>query len=402
MRLRTRIGRGGDYPATKSPLHIPAKQRLRDAMVGAVCRVVGVFATPWLRPPRGTWHMPRRIVVLKPCCMGDVLFTTPLLAAIKAAYPASHLTVATSAWCASVVVDNPHVDAVMDVPPQIGVRDLRRVAALLREGGYDTALVPDRSPLLGVIVALAGIPRRVGLNSDGRGMLYTDRVPVPPDGTMHEAALYSRLGTAIGAPPLAGRGTEYRPPTDDLAAMDARIAAAGWQSPLWIIHPGGGVNPGTAFPPKRWLPDRFAALADGLLRDHGGTVLLLGTLTDADAVAAVRAAMHGAAVDLTDTLLFGAWQALAHRADLYIGNDTGMTHLALAGGTPTVAIFGPTSSIQYGLYGENGMMAVGRVPWSPCWRNGSLACTCGTIQCMRSVPVSAVRAAADRLWGVAG
>jgi lipopolysaccharide export system permease protein len=107
--------------------------------------------------------------------------------------------------------------------------------------------------------------------------------------------------------------------------------------------------------------------------------------------------MRHDAVDLTGALDFGAWQSLARRAALYIGNDTGMTHCALAGGAPTICMFGPTDARQYGLYGGRGIDVSGRVPWSPCFRRGRLACTCGTIRCMDAVTVDAVRGAAEQL-----
>jgi ADP-heptose:LPS heptosyltransferase len=292
------------------------------------------------------------------------------------------------------------VEALLEVPSRIGLRDLREWAVRLRAAEFDWVLVPDRSPLLGLLVTLAGIPRRAGLDSGGRGFLYTDRVATPPDDhRMHEADLYGRVGTAISAPPLPGQGTAYRPPAEAIARAAAMIEERGWQRPLWVIHPGGGVNPGMALTPKRWSPDRFAALADSLLDAYGGTALLLGAETDAGAVRTVRAAMRHPSVDLTNALDFGMVQAVAHHATLYIGNDSGATHCALAGGTPTICIFGPTDARQYGLYGGQGMMVVGRVPWSPCFRRGRLACTCGTIRCMESVTVEAVRAAADQLVG---
>ena len=130
-----------------------------------------------------------------------------------------------------------------------------------------------------------------------------------------------------------------------------------------------------------------------------GQFYCLARTTDADAVQAVRAAMRQPSVDLTDALDFGLSQALAQRAALYIGNDTAMTHCALAGGAPTLCIFGPTDARQYGLYGGQGVMVVGRVPWSPCFRRGRLACACGTIRCMQCVTVAAVRAAADQRIG---
>ncbi len=365
----------------------------------ALALLAPLFA-PARRAPVEGWSAPRRILVLKPCCTGDLVFATPLLAALKTAYPGSRLTVATSAWCAPVVAHNPHVDAVLDVPATIGPRQLPELARRLRAEGFDLAVVPDRSALLGLLAWLARVPRRAGLDSDGRGFLYTDRVPVRPDDyTRHEAALYAAVGAAVGAPTAAtasGQRTEYHPSLVDLAAARATVAARGWQSPLWCIHPGGGVNPGGTFTPKRWPPERFAALADSLLRDRGGTVLLLGGATDADATAAVRAAMHGPAEDLAGEFDFAQSLGLAHHAALYVGNDTGMTHAAHAGGTPTVAIFGPTSAARYGLWGAGGTMAVGRVPWSPCWRDGALRCTCGTVWCMEAVSTEAVRAAADR------
>ncbi|HEY7907311.1 MAG TPA: glycosyltransferase family 9 protein, partial [Thermomicrobiales bacterium] len=163
------------------PLDVAWSERLRDAIIGAACRLLGVLCWPLTRPPRGGWPAPRRILFLKPCCMGDVLFTTPLLAAIKVAYPGSHLTVATGAWSSPVLAGNSHVNVILDIPSRIGLRDLWQWARRMRAEGFDLALVPDRSPVYGLLVALAGIPRRAGLDSGGRGFLYTDRVPIGPD-----------------------------------------------------------------------------------------------------------------------------------------------------------------------------------------------------------------------------
>jgi len=386
--------RGNAHP---SPfVGIPWWQRMRLTGIRIGNAIIGPLFWFVRRAPRNGWPAPRRILVLKTCCMGDVLFITPLLAALKHAYPDSHLTVATSAGCRPVIAHNPHVDAIIKVQARTPVKQAWRLARQFRALGFDLAVVPDRSLPLGAVVWLAGIARRAGMDSDGRGMFYTDRVRVAPDDyTRHEVALCAAVGAAVCAPLPPGQTTEYHPTTAALARADALIAAHGWQLPLWVIHPGGGVNAGTSLPAKRWFPERFATLADGLYNDHGGTVLLIGAPTDADAVRAVTGAMRHSATDLTGQLDFDTTLALARRAALYIGNDSGMTHVANAGGTPTVMIFGPTSPAQYGLWGGHGMMAVGHVPWSPCWRNGKFLCTCGTIRCMEAVTVEAVRTAAE-------
>jgi len=375
---------------------IPWWQQLRLTGIRIGNTMVGPLFAFARRSPKGGWPAPRRILVLKTCCMGDVLFITPLLAALKHAYPDSHLTVATSAGCIPVIAHNPRVDAIIEVAARTPLKQAWRLAQRFRALRFDLAVVPDRSLPLGAVVWLAGIPRRAGMDSDGRGMFYTDRVRVAPDDyTQHEVALCAAVGAVIGAPLPPGQSTEYYPAADALAHVDALIAEHGWHAPLWVIHPGGGINAGTSLPAKRWSPMRFAALADELRNAHGGTVLLIGAPTDADAVRAVVAAMNGPAVNLTGHLNFDRSLALARRAALYVGNDSGMTHVANAGGTPTVMIFGPTSPAQYGLWGGHGMMAVGHVPWSPCWRNGKFLCTCGTIRCMEAVTVDAVRAAAE-------
>ncbi len=369
-------GAGGEEfkPRTKSPLAITHAERLRDAIVGAVCRLLGLLLQPLIRTPRGGWPTPRRILVLKPCCLGDVLFTTPLLAAIRTAYPSSHLTVATSAWSAPVLVDNPHIDALFDVPSRIGLRDAWRWAGSIRAAEFDCALVPDRSPVYGLLVALAGIPRRAGLDSGGRGFLYTDRVPITPDEHgVHEADLYARVGAAIGAPPLVGAGDGLYAARrgDDANHGDDRGAGLA-SSPLgdpsgWWRQSRHGVDAEALAAGAVRMRSRMDSLTT-----YGGTVLLLGTETDADAVRSVRArdaSTSRGPVRRCSISACGRRSRATRRSTLAMIN--GMTHCALAGGTPTLAVFAPTDPRQYGVVrwaGDDGRWARAVVALFPAWQ----------------------------------
>ncbi|MEO8497804.1 MAG: glycosyltransferase family 9 protein, partial [Planctomycetota bacterium] len=147
--------------------------------------------------------------------------------------------------------------------------------------------------------------------------------------------------------------------------MRERVKSAGLSGRYLVIHPGGGRNPGMILDAKRYPPDKLARLGNQLqahppapspslrlwrggadLRSGGGEVVVIGAPSDQPLVDAVTSALtvpHAAFTDLT----FGQIAALAADSALYIGNDTGMTHLAAAAGAKTVAIFGPTDPRRY-------------------------------------------------------
>jgi heptosyltransferase-2/heptosyltransferase-3 len=116
--------------------------------------------------------------------------------------------------------------------------------------------------------------------------------------------------------------------------------------PLVIVHPGGGVNPGTRMPAKRWPAERYATLIDRLI-DAGVTVVLTGSGSDREAVEAVERLARHRVHDLCGRLSIPELAALCAEAQLFVSNDTGPSHLAAAVGTPTVTVFGPTSPLQY-------------------------------------------------------
>lgn len=321
----------------------------RDTLIGGAARALArVFphdTAGRLDPP------PRRILILKPCCLGDLLMATPTLAALRAAYPNAVVHLAVGGAARAAVVGNPRLDALVD-PGPVGSGPASRRAYVdlmrrLRAGGYDLAITLDRSPVLGALPWLAGIPRRVGLDSGGRGFAHQVRVPAPPAAPRHEAEVYLDTLRALGIEPRQPR-LEFFPGVEDEAA----VAGLGLPTdePLVILHPAGGVNPGMTLLSKRWPAARFAALADQVVTEHGARILLVGGPGDQTVSAAVTAAMRHAPLDLTGRLGFGALGALARRAALYVGNDTGATHLAVAVGAPTLMILGPTDPRRYGPY----------------------------------------------------
>jgi ADP-heptose:LPS heptosyltransferase len=372
-------------------------------LVNSVRRSAVTVACYALRPvfalcrPGKRAATPRRIVVLRRCCLGDVLMTTPLLASLDAAFPEASITYACGAWSAAALGNNPHVDRVVTLPDRWDRAAWRGLVGLLRRERFDLAVIPERSPLPGVAAALAGIPRRVGLDSTGRGFALTDRVPMR--GIRHETDLALDLARALGVG-VAERRLRYFPSEAAVARIAALLAERGTGSPLLVVHPGGAANPGVRMDTKRWRPERFAAVADALAGRHGATIVIAGAPGDREAVASMRAALRREAIDLAGTLSLDEHAALCARADLYIGNDTGTTHLAGACGAPVVAVFGPTDPAQSGPVDGVGEAVWDPVACGPHVQRGDLtrvAITGETFRCIDAITVEQVLDVCERV-----
>lgn len=301
---------------------------------------------------------PGRILILKPCCLGDVLLATPLAAALRAAWPASHIAWAVEAHSRPGLAGNPHLDERIDIAgclrANLAPGPFLRSARRLRAGRFHLVLVPDRSPLMGLLALASGAPLRVGLGAGWRALPYQRAVPAPAQPPRHEALLYLDLVRALGLPTPQAPRPVFRPSPEAQSRAAAWLAQAPGPAgaPFLAIHPGGGVNPGMSLLAKRWPADRFAAVAAILAGEAGARLLLLGGPSDAPVTAAFRAALppqaRASLLDLSGKLDLDQAAACIAGAQLYLGNDSGLAHLATAVGTPALVLFGPTDPARYG------------------------------------------------------
>lgn len=283
---------------------------------------------------------------------------TPALRALATHYPGAQIDVATTDWSAPALRGNPHLARIITYPDRRLAVGLHFLARSLRQAGYDLAIGLDPSPLVNLTLWRADIPVRAGIDSDGRGIGLTH--PVAPDPAQHETEAYLAVLAAIGVPP-AGTAPEYHPSAEALRTAATIFPDDG--PPTVVIHPGGAVNPGTAMPAKRWPPERFAALTDRLAAEAGARVVVVGTNSDREAVAAVVRQATTPVVNLCGRLTLDELAALAARAALYVGNDSGTSHLAAAVGTPTVTIFGPTNPGRYRPLGPRARVCAPAESW---------------------------------------
>ncbi len=295
---------------------------------------------------------PRRVVLILPCCIGDVVLATATLKALRQGYPDAHITWAVGRWSCPAIKGHDLLDAILDTGtaalPVKTPGSLGRFVRQLRAGQYDLAVSLVRSPLMSLAVWLSGIPLRAGLDSGGRGFGYNLRAQTDPKQPRHEAEVYLDVARVLG---LDVRECYVNVPVTqaDLNSVRALLAERGINPDAYlVINPAGGRNPGMVMDSKRWPAGHFSALAVRLADKHGfGQVVLVAGPDDEALVQAVMADLPVPHAALVGTLTFGQIAALAQMARVYIGNDTGLTHLAAAAGAQTIMILGPSDPARY-------------------------------------------------------
>ncbi|MEO8606261.1 MAG: glycosyltransferase family 9 protein [Chloroflexota bacterium] len=293
---------------------------------------------------------PRRIVLILPCCIGDVVLATATLKALRRAYPAAHITWAVGSWSKGVIQHHDLLDEILDTGesalPVKSAGELARFVKLLRAGHFDLAVSLVRSPLMSLAVWLSGIRWRAGLNSAGRGFGYNIRAKIDPNQPRGEGEIYLDVARALG---LDTADMWANVPVFWKAREDVRrlLFERNVREPFLIFNPAGGRNPGMVMDAKRWPPEHFAALADRLMAHWNARAVLLGGPDDGMILDAVRAQMQTPPPAFAGNISFEQIAALASLSMLYVGNDTGLTHLAAASGARTAMILGPSDPLRY-------------------------------------------------------
>ena len=318
-----------------------------------------------------------RILIIRFGSFGDCVLLCPLAAALKSA-GAQEVTVVTKRAWVELFSAATGVDRVVALEPSGGLAALEHIARSHRDQGY---LVIDahnnwRSRFLSW--RLGGAAARFQKHYAARlGLIVLKRGAHIP--TMLEQ--YARLGTAAGFDGALRPGGMSVP-----AALVERIEeeAAGRATIA--------VAPGSRWPMKRWPGDAWGELAARIAeRSH---VVLVGDDGDRAAAAPVAAALGDGATDLTGRLSLMETAAWIRRSDAFVGNDSGLMHLAESLGTPVVGIFGPTVE-AFGYYPalEASRIVERSLACRPCSRNGAVPCPRGTHECMTGIGVDAIESA---------
>ena len=334
-----------------------------------------------------------RILLLRPDHLGDMLLVTPVLDALKAHAPNAHIAMMVGPWSSEVVARHPAIDRLLTCPfpgfrraPQRALAPyilLFSYARQLRRGHYDLAINLRPDFWWGAaLLYLARIPRRVGYAIAPGTPFLTHALPfhTPELATVSNLRLVSAGLELLGKPPLAEPYTpaayplQFVPTTEEQAWVTERLRKEGLdaETPLVVIHPGTGAAV------KLWRTEAWAHCANALPRllttPAPARIILTGSKGERPLLEEIAQGMTTPPVMVTDATV-GQLAALLGRAMLVLGVDSGPLHLAVAQGTPTVAIFGPTDVRIFGPWGDAGRHIViaatqrcPSCPFIPCGR----------------------------------
>lgn len=295
----------------------------------------------------------------------------PALRALRERFPRAHIAVQARPWVADLYAREGFLDHLIPYVSARGAADWSgkwRAARALRAEQYDCALLLPNSFDSALVVWLAGIPRRIGYNRDGRGLLLTDAIrrPAPGEIPRHERFYYLELLRRSGI--LAGATVPDAIHLD--CAGPARQAGEARFLELGLAAPVIGVSPGAAYGgAKRWLPERFAETASQLAAATGAVVAIFGSQDEraigeivAEQLRASRVVVHNFAGETS----LREFIDLAAACRVFITNDSGGMHVAAALGVPTVAVFGATDDEATGPTGPLIQVVREPVECSPC------------------------------------
>ena len=327
--------------------------------------------------------------------IGDAIMTLPAVSSVRAAYPGAHLAILAKRPVTEIYrlfsAANEIIpyDAKFDTP--LGVF---RLANALRKRKFNAAVLLQNAIEAAIVSTAAGIRIRAGYNADGRGFLLTHPVRRTEEiFKVHQIDYYLEMVKSLGCAPV-----------DRAMHLETLISPAAAQEVADKYLPDEdrgfiGLAPGAAYgPAKRWLPERFAAVADRLGADLNAQAILFGSRADRETTDEVQKHANRAMVNLAGSSSLRETIYLISRCRVFVSNDSGLMHVAAAAGTRVHALYGSSSPAYTPPLTDRAEIHYLALDCSPCFQR---TCPLGHTRCLVELSperlLAAVLAAERRL-----
>jgi heptosyltransferase-2 len=337
----------------------------------------------------------KKILVMRYRFIGDTVLTVPFLRNLRQAYPEAHIDLMIEPFSGRVLDGCPYVDRI--IPFEF--RTIHKYSAtsqqsrlggyfhywkLLCREGYDTVFALKRSLSSALLVRAAGIPRRIGFATEGRGLLLTDPVPYRQD--QHEVSNFLDCLRVLDIP-VHSDALELWPSSQNNAQASKLFADAGWKTDdLKII-----IHAAASLPSKQWSLDRFAAVMRPLKERYGAHFIYTGAQEDSVLYEQIEQLGPFNGMNLCGKTGLHANLSIYRAAHLFFGVDSGPMHMAAAMGVPVVALFGPTDERKWGPWGDGHLVITKRLSCYPCKPH-----KCRDNECMKKISVEEALEAVEK------
>ena len=350
------------------------------------------------------------ILIVNPFGIGDCLFTTTLIHTLKEEFPHHRLGFLCNKRTAGMFKNNPFLDKIfvyerddfkrlLSISRQQWLRAFNSFIREIKKERFDLAIDLSLAANFGFFLWLAGIKKRVGYNYKNRGYFLTAEIKLPGYEDKHIVEYYNGLLELLEIKPKYNHLELYLNEEDKRYVEDVfTYQNIGHQNPVIVIAPGGGASWGVDAKLKRWPEENFILLVDKLVEKYKATVIIVGDLNEKDLLINLKTDKN--IINLTGQTSLGQLAAVINKSDLFIGNDGGPLHIAVALGKKTVSFFGPVDPKVYGPYpAEESRHIVFKktLKCSPCYRKFRLNPCQRNRECLERINVDEVIDGVGRL-----
>lgn len=321
----------------------------------------------------------RKILIIKPSSLGDVIHSLPFLNVIKNNFNFAKIHWVIAAGLESLLDSHPMIDKLWIINKdnwkdikkfKDSFCEIKRLCSELKDESYD--MVIDLQGLFrsGFLAKVTDAPIRIGFSEarEGSAIFYTHKIEGGKE--IHAVDRYLKIASALGC-----NIDEVRFPMT-LIIESERIKKIRTELGQYAV-----IIPGARWKTKKWSPDKFALLANNL----NCKSLVLGSREDVEISDYIQTHSAGKAISLAGKTDIKDLIILIRNAKLAISNDSGPMHIAAACGVPVIAIFGPTNPVRTGPYGSNHIVIKSDIPCAPCYKK-----KCKSLKCLEGISVEMV------------
>jgi len=337
----------------------------------------------------------KRILIVRLDRIGDVLLSTPVIKAVRDAYPDSYIAFMVRPYARDIVNGNPYLDDVIIYDKEGNEKGLlgnMKFVRQLRKYRFDLAIILHPTTRTHLIAFFAGIPARVGYDKKW-GFLLTKRIPhMKQLGLKHERDYTLDILRYIGIEP---EDRTLQMPISD--SSESKIKSIFMQKGVKDDDLIVVINPGASCPSKKWPSENFVKAGEMLHDKYGAKVVVISGAKDKETGNLVAESMKMEVINLSGKTTVGDLASVLKRTRLMISNDSGPVHVACTVGTPVIAIFGRSdrglSPVRWGPTGRSDIVLHKDVGCDVCLAH---ACSIG-FKCLKAVSVGEVLAAAAKI-----
>ncbi len=284
-----------------------------------------------------------------PNWIGDVVLTLPVIQSLRRAYPVARISVVAKSPSNELLLGHPAIDTVLTLPsgPEIGFWQRVGFARDLRKYNFDVGAVFPNSFGSAFLLSLTGARCRLGYNTEGREILLTHPVATTAHlkKAQYRVEYYFKILSSLK---LDTPDRDFAPlvlQEGDITTRKVLLDMGMDEDEDFLT-----LHPGTSQVERSWHVERFGILCQKLIKEDGKRVVLLGTEKESELLNRIRNFGQSETIKIIPPVNLRVLTGLLRKSQMFIGNDSGMMHLAAMVGVPVLGIFGPGSPESTGPY----------------------------------------------------